>query len=107
MALIISDYAAPKLTPVTLRIRTDILVGSLRIGGDSPNGLVLVSGVPASRPVWILDMETGVVVAQTNSDTDGTYNVPFLSARTDGYAVWIRGVNPGERDYFIPGVHPG
>jgi hypothetical protein len=81
--------------------------GALRIGGDSPNGLVLVGSAPAARPVWLLDMATGVLVATTTSGSDGTYAFTGLSARTDGYLVWIRGATAGEKGYFIPGVHPG
>lgn len=80
--------------------------GSLRIGGDSPNGLVLSGGAPAARKVRLYDMETGELVAETISAADGTYAFTGLSARPEGYAVWIVGA-AGERGYLIPGVHPG
>lgn len=80
--------------------------GALRIGGDSPNGLVLSGGAPASRTVRLLDMETGALIAETTSNGSGIYSFTGLSARTDGYAVWIVGA-AGERGIIIPGVHPG
>lgn len=80
--------------------------GSLRIGGDSPDGLVLAGGAPAARTVRLYDMETGVMVAETTSAGDGTYAFTDLSARTEGYAVWIMG-DAGERGVIIPGLHPG
>lgn len=82
--------------------------GSLRIGGDSPDGLVLVGTAPAARVVRLFDRATGVLVAETTSAGDGTYAFAGLSARTDGYDVVIRGViASGERDDIIPGVQPG
>lgn len=79
--------------------------GALRIGGDSPNGLVLSGGAPASRTVRLLDMETGALIAETTSNGSGIYSFTGLSARTDGYAVWIVGA-AGERGIIIPGMHP-
>lgn len=82
--------------------------GALRIGGDSPDGLVLVGTAPASRGVWLFDRETGVLVSTTTSAGDGTYAFTGLSARTQGYDVVIRGViASGERDVIVPGVQPG
>lgn len=82
--------------------------GSLRIGGDSPSGLVLVGGSPAARTVDLFDRATKVLVASTVSSGSGTYAFTGLSAQTDGYDVIIRGViSNGERDVIIPGVHPG
>lgn len=82
--------------------------GSLRIGGDSPNGLVLVGEAPAARNVDLFDRETKVFVASTTSGVDGTYSFSNLSARSEGYDVIIRGIiGSGERDIIIPGVHPG
>lgn len=80
--------------------------GALRIGGDSPNGLVLSGGAPAARVVRLYDMETGELVAQTTSAADGTYTFTGLSDRAEGYAVWIVGA-AGERGVIIPGLHPG
>lgn len=87
-------------------IRLVLPSGALRIGGDSPNGLVLSGGAPAARKVRLYDMETGELVAETISASDGTYSFSGLSARTEGYCVWIVGA-AGERGYLIPGVHPG
>jgi len=82
--------------------------GALRIGGDSPDGLVLVGTAPAARVVRLFDRATGVLVAETTSGGDGTYSFTALSARTDGYDVVIRGViASGERDVIVPGVQPG
>lgn len=80
--------------------------GSLRIGGDSPSGLVLAGGVPAARVVRLLDMASGELIAQTTSAGDGTYAFSGLSARTDGYATWIVGAT-GERGVINPAVMPG
>jgi hypothetical protein len=80
--------------------------GSLRIGGDAPYGLVLVSGVPAARKVRVYDRETGVLVLETMSDIDGTYPATGLPARTEGYDVQIMG-NTGERDVIVARVQPG
>lgn len=81
--------------------------GELRIGGDPPNGLVLVGISPASREVRLFDRETSVLVAITTSSGSGTYSFDNLSTRTEGYDVVIRGdINAGERDVIIPGVHP-
>lgn len=80
--------------------------GSLRIGGDSPNGLVLSGGAPAARTVRLYDMKTGELVAETISAADGTYSFSGLSARPDGYGVWIVGA-AGERGVINPGVNPG
>lgn len=82
--------------------------GTLRIGGDSPGGLVLVGTAPAARVVRLFDRETGVLVAETTSASDGTYSFTGLSARTQGYDVVIQGViASNERDVIIPGVQPG
>lgn len=80
--------------------------GSLRIGGDSPDGLVLAAGSPAARVVRLLDMESGELIAETTSEGDGTYAFSGLSARTDGYCIWIVG-NSGERGVINPSVMPG
>lgn len=83
-------------------------VGSLRIGGDSPDGLVLVGTAPAARTVDLFDRATCAHVARTTSAGDGTYAFTGLSARPDGYDVCIRGeIGSGERDVWIPGVQPG
>lgn len=82
--------------------------GALRIGGDSPGGLVLVGTAPAARTVDLFDRETRVFVATTSSAGDGTYAFAGLSARTEGYDVVIRGViASGERDVIVPGMQPG
>lgn len=103
MPLIIDDYLPQLLIPVTPFFPQ----GTLRIGGDSPSGLVLVGMSPASRVVDLFDRETKVLVASTTSDFDGTYAFTGLAARTEGYDVVIRGtILSGERDVIIPGVHP-
>lgn len=85
-----------------------IPAGALRIGGDSPSGLVLVGGAPAARVVDLFDRATRTFVATTTSSGAGTYAFTGLSAQTDGYDVVIRGViSSGELDVIIPGVHPG
>jgi len=88
--------------------------GSLRIGGDSPNGLVLVDGEPASRIIDVFTRDTVneapelVHVKRTTSAIDGTYAITGLSARTEGYDVCLRGIIAnGERDVWLAGVHPG
>lgn len=82
--------------------------GALRIGGDSPSGLVLVGAAPAARVVDLFDRETKAHVSTTTSAGDGTYAFTGLSARTEGYDVVIRGViASGERDVIVPGVQPG
>lgn len=88
--------------------------GALRFGGDSPFGLVLANGVPAARIVDVFTRDTVnsipvlLHVLRTNSAGDGTYNLSGLAARTEGYDVCIRGITgSGERDCWIPGVHPG
>lgn len=88
--------------------------GSLRIGGDSPNGLVLVGDAPASRIVdcftrdMLSDPPVLVHVARTISSGSGTYAFLNLSARAQGYDCIIRGdIGSGERDVIISGVHPG
>lgn len=80
--------------------------GSLRIGGDSPDGLVLSGGAPAARTVRLYDMETGELVAETASNGAGVYAFGGLSDRAEGYAIWIVGA-AGERGHIIPGLHPG
>jgi len=80
--------------------------GSLRIGGDAPDGLVLAGVVPASRTVRVYDRETGGLVAETTSAGDGTYAFTGLSARAEGYDVQIMG-NAGERDLIVSRVQPG
>lgn len=88
--------------------------GGLRIGGDSPDGLVLVDEVPSARIVDVFTRDTVndppvlLHVFRTTSAGDGTYDLTGLAARTEGYDVCIRGViASGERDVWIPGVHPG
>ena len=82
--------------------------GTLRIGGDAPDGLVLVGAAPAARTVDLFDRESKAHVATTVSAGDGTYSFTGLSARTEGYDAVIRGViASGERDVIVPGVHPG
>lgn len=88
--------------------------GALRIGGDSPFGLVLAGGVPASRVVDVFTRDTVndppilLHVLRTTSAGDGTYNLAGLAARTQGYDICLRGViSSGERDVWVPGVHPG
>lgn len=82
--------------------------GALRIGGDSPNGLVLVGGAPAARVVDLFDRQTRLFVNTTTSSGAGTYAFAGLSARSQGYDVIIRGViGSGELDVIVPGVHPG
>lgn len=80
--------------------------GSLRIGGDSPNGLVLVNSAPAARVIRLLDMKTGQLIRETISANDGTYSFGEIGTRPDGYAVWFVG-NVGERGLIFPGVNPG
>lgn len=87
-------------------VRLVLPAGALRIGGDSPSGLVLSGGAPAARTVRLYDMETGALVAETTSAGDGTYTFGGLSARPEGYAVWIMGA-AGERGIIIQGLHPG
>lgn len=87
-------------------LRIALPAGSLRIGGDSPHGLVLSGGAPVARTVRLLDMETGALVAETASNGSGVYAFTGLSDRDDGYAVWIVG-NAGENGYIIQGLHPG
>lgn len=82
--------------------------GALRIGGDSPNGLVLAGGAPAARVVDLLDRELKFLVATTTSSGAGTYAFTSLIARSEGYDAIIRGdIGSGERDVIIPGIHPG
>lgn len=89
-------------------VRLVLPAGTLRIGGDSPDGLVLSGGAPAVRTVRLYDMETGELVAETISAADGTYAFTGLSARPQGYDIIIRGnIGAGERDIIVPGVHPG
>lgn len=80
--------------------------GNLRIGGDSPSGLVLSGGAPAQRTVRLFDMATGQIVAETTSLADGTYSFTGLSYRPSGYAVWIVG-STGEKGEIITGIYPG
>lgn len=105
-----SQYPTVSLRGVVLSPRTFVVLpsGALRIGGDSPSGLVLVGTAPAARIVDLFDRETCAHVARTTSAGDGTYPLSGLSARTQGYDVVIRGViASGERDVIVPGVHPG
>lgn len=94
------------VTPAGGNLQVVFPSGSLRIGGDSPDGLVLSGNAPAARTVRLYDMETGELVDETTSAGDGTYAFTGLSARTEGYGVWIVG-NAGERGVIIPGVDPG
>lgn len=93
---------------VYLNIREQVVFpsGSLRIGGDSPDGLVLSGGAPAARKVRLLDMKTGFLVAETTSNSSGVYAFTGLSDSDLGYAVWIVGAS-GERGVIIPDMHPG
>lgn len=89
-------------------IAPELPSGSLRIGGDSPSGLVLVGAAPAARVVDLFDRELRLWVATTTSASDGTYAFAGLSARTQGYDIVVRGViASGERDVIVPGVQPG
>lgn len=89
-------------------VRLVLPAGTLRIGGDSPGGLVLVGTAPTARVVRLFDRETSVLVATTTSAGDGTYAFTGLSARPQGYDIIIRGnIGAGERDIIVPGVHPG
>lgn len=116
MAILVHDHnsvgslvAMPVATTKRVRLASTTTVlpsGTLRIGGDSPNGLVLSGGAPAARTVRLYDMETGVLVAETTSASDGTYTFTGLSARPEGYCVWIMGA-AGERGHIIPWLHPG
>lgn len=91
-----------------------IPAGTLRIGGDSPSGLVLAGGAPAARIVDLFAREVldnnkvaVVHVARTVSDSSGQYSFTNLATRPQGYDVIIRGiVANGERDVIIPGVNP-
>ena len=87
-------------------VATTLPSGSLRIGGDAPNGLVLAGAAPAARTVDLFDRELRLWVATTVSASDGTYAFTSLCARTEGYDVCIRGA-AGERDVWLSGVHPG
>lgn len=119
MASILSGYDAPAVRvqigsfAAIASVRVDEFLpvvpsGSLRIGGDSPNGLVLVGAAPAARVVDLFDRETRAFVATTISASDGTYAFPGLSARPEGYDYIIRGnIDAGEKDYIGCGVHPG
>lgn len=105
-----SPYPTVSLRGVVLSPRAFVVLpaGSLRIGGDSPDGLVLVGAAPAARTVDLFDRETRAFVATTTSAGDGTYAFTGLGARAEGYDVVIRGViASSERDDIIPGVHPG
>lgn len=76
-------------------------------GSLSLSGVVTVGSTPSARIVNAYDRETDVFVATTTSAGDGTYTIPGLAARTDGYNVQLRGVvASGERDVWVPGVHP-
>ena len=86
-----------------------------RIAGDSPAGLVLVSGVPAARTVDLFDRELKTLVASTTSNSSGEYEFVDMIERAtpsnvnggEGYDVIIRGViASGERDVIVPGVQP-
>lgn len=103
-----SGYPTQALLPVRQAFPLPFALppGSLRIGGDSPDGLVLSGGAPAARTVRLLDMETGQLVAETVSSGAGTYAFSGLSDRTEGYAVWIVG-DTGEAGLILPGIHPG
>jgi hypothetical protein len=88
--------------------------GPLRIGGDSPDGLVLLDGVPVQRIVDVFTRDTVnnppvlLHVKRVMSNPDGTYNLSGLFARAEGYDVCIRGiVANGERDVWFPGIQPG
>lgn len=116
MAILVHDHdsvgslvAMPVATAKRVRLASATTVlpsGTLRIGGDSPNGLVLSGGAPVARTVRLYDMEIGVLVAETTSASDGTYTFTGLSARPEGYCVWIVGA-AGERGVVIPGVAAG
>lgn len=94
------------VTPAGGNLQVVFPSGALRIGGDSPSGLVTLNGAPVARTVRLYDMETGELVAETTSAGDGTYSFPQLAARTDGYGIWIVG-NAGERGVIIPAIAPG
>lgn len=93
----------PVLAP---ELRVVLPTGALRIGGDSPDGLVLSGNAPVARTVRLYDQASGHLVAETTSAGDGTYAFTGLSARDDGYAVWIVG-DSDEQGIIIPGVQAG
>ena len=66
-------------------------LGTARVyrGTGYIDGVVTVDGQPASRPVRVYDRETGVLVAETTSAADGTYQV-------DGLA--------GDREYIVVAI---
>lgn len=107
-AFVTGGYPTLALMPVRQAFSLPIVLppGALRIGGDSPSGLVLSGGAPAARTVRLLDMETGALIAETVSGGAGTYAFSGLSDRTAGYAVWIVG-DAGEAGLILPGIHPG
>lgn len=103
-----SGYPTQAIMPVRQSFALPLVLppGTLRIGGDSPSGLVLSGGAPAARTVRLLDMETGALIAETVSSGAGTYVFSGLSDRAEGYAVWIVG-DTGEAGLILPGIHPG
>lgn len=82
---------------------TAVLTGSARIAGDSPDGLVLSSGVAVQRPIRLYYRRTGELVAQTTSESDGTWEFAGLSTLFD-FDVQILGTEAGERDLHFPKV---
>jgi hypothetical protein len=85
-------------------IEPPIPAGTLRIGGDTPTGVVTLSGLPVARTVDIFDRDTNIHISRTTSSAiDGTFNFSNLSTRA--YDIIIRG-EAGERDAVIPNVLP-
>lgn len=77
--------------------------GFKRLAGDAPDGLVLSDGDPVERPVRVYHRDTGELIAQVQSASDGTWEVTNLSDAVD-LDVQILGTGTGERDLHFPKV---
>ncbi len=77
--------------------------GAFRLAGDAPSGLVLSDGDPVVRPIRVYHRETGELIAEVQSNSDGTWQVANLSNAVD-LDVQILGTVTGERDLHFPKV---
>lgn len=103
--ILLEWYPDPLFPPVFgVTVPEVIPSGSMRIGGDVPNGIVLHGVAPVSRTIDLFDTDTNVHVARTTSSPlDGTYEFANIADRN--YFVICRGL-PGERDQIWSNVSP-
>lgn len=86
--------------------RPGVAGGPGYIAGESPNGLVLLEGVPVSRRIMAMHRASGVIVASTYSNPDdGTYLLDGLNPDQE-FDVIMHEVTRENRDQIKGRVRP-